>query len=212
VSAAFLDTAREHLGRPGVEVEPRKMWPTGAAALGIPVSGKIAAREAAEPGRALGRLSDLGWGGRLRELLRAPDGEVPDDVFAGVVKVLAGWEWAVRPAGVVAVGSRTRPRLVGSLAQRLARVGRLPHLGELTRVGGGPPRAAADSNSVQRLAAVHDGFDLSAELAAACADLAGPVLLVDDWVATGWTMAVVARQLRGAGAPAVLPLALALEG
>ena len=37
----------------------------------------------------------------------------------------------------------------------------------------------------------------------------GPVLLIDDRVDTGWTMTVAAKLLRDAGAPAVLPLALA---
>jgi ATP-dependent DNA helicase RecQ len=36
------------------------------------------------------------------------------------------------------------------------------------------------------------------------------VLLVDDRVDSGWTMTIVARQLREAGVPAVLPLVLAL--
>jgi ATP-dependent DNA helicase RecQ len=36
------------------------------------------------------------------------------------------------------------------------------------------------------------------------------VLLVDDRIETGWTMTVAARLLREAGAPAVLPLALAV--
>jgi ATP-dependent DNA helicase RecQ len=36
------------------------------------------------------------------------------------------------------------------------------------------------------------------------------VLLVDDLVDSGWTMALAARLARQAGAPAVLPLALAL--
>ena len=76
--------------------------------------------------------------------------------------MLAGWDWARRPVGVVAVGSRTRPQLVGSLARRLAQIGRLDWLGELTRTGGGPPGAAYASNSVQRLAAVHDAFELAA--------------------------------------------------
>jgi ATP-dependent DNA helicase RecQ len=40
----------------------------------------------------------------------------------------------------------------------------------------------------------------------------GPVLLVDDRVATGWTMTEAARVLRERGAGHVLPLALALDG
>lgn len=37
----------------------------------------------------------------------------------------------------------------------------------------------------------------------------GPVLLVDDLSDTGWTMTMAARELRAAGAPEVLPLAIA---
>jgi ATP-dependent DNA helicase RecQ len=47
-------------------------------------------------------------------------------------------------------------------------------------------------------------------LVQAVADLGGPVLLVDDRIETGWTMTVAAKLLREAGAPAVLPLALAV--
>jgi ATP-dependent DNA helicase RecQ len=208
-----LDTARAHLGRPGVEIEPRRLWPTGAATLGVPLSGKIAPGESAEPGRALGRLSDLGWGSRLRDLLRpgSPDLDIPEDVVKAVVQVLAGWEWAQRPVAAVGLGSRTRPRLVGSLARRLAQIGRLDFLGELVRTGGGPPGAGATSNSVQRLSAVHDAFALPPELAEALRRLSGPVLLVDDVLDSGWTMTVAARQLRRAGAPAVLPFVLGLD-
>ena len=36
------------------------------------------------------------------------------------------------------------------------------------------------------------------------------MLVVDDRIDTGWTMTVAARLLREAGAPAVLPLVLAV--
>jgi ATP-dependent DNA helicase RecQ len=213
VPEAALAGAREHLGRPGVPVEPRRLWPTGGTELGVPLSGKITPADAAEPGRTLGRLSDLGWGTRLRELLRpGADPEVPADVFEAVVRVLAAWDWAQRPGAVVWIGSRTRPRLVGSLAARLAQVGRLELLGELHRVGGGPPGQGAASNSVQRLAAVYDAFVADPELSGALSQVSAPVLLVDDVVNSGWTMTVAARQLRRAGAPAILPFALALDG
>jgi ATP-dependent DNA helicase RecQ len=48
------------------------------------------------------------------------------------------------------------------------------------------------------------------ELAYAVSMLDGPVLLVDDLVDSGWTMTLAGRVLRQAGAPAVLPLALAV--
>ncbi|MFD0823634.1 hypothetical protein ACFQ0D_36125, partial [Micromonospora zhanjiangensis] len=49
-------------------------------------------------------------------------------------------------------------------------------------------------------------------VAGALAGLTGPVLLVDDLVDSGWTMTMVDRLLRRAGATGVLPLALAVAG
>src|SRR4051812_23994183 len=51
VSSGAATVARERLLRPGVDVAPRKQWPTGMAAIGVSLSGKIAVGEAAEPGR-----------------------------------------------------------------------------------------------------------------------------------------------------------------
>ena len=205
VSADALAGAQGALGRPGVEVEPRRMWPTGVAAVGVELSGRIPAGLQADSGRALGRLSDVGWGTRLRALLGGPDDPVPDDVFAAVVDVLKGWGWQTRPGGVVALPSRSRPALVGSLAARLAGIGRLPLLGtlELTR---DPPPAAGRSNSAQRLRAVHGAFAVPAGMV-----LDGsPVLLVDDRADSGWTLTEASRVLREAGAGPVLPLVLAV--
>src|SRR5579875_1706505 len=69
VSRAAAGAAGERLLRPGVEITPRRMWPTGMRELGVEVSGKIDPGLSAEPGRAIGRLTDLGWGPRLGALL-----------------------------------------------------------------------------------------------------------------------------------------------
>ncbi|MEO7352320.1 MAG: DEAD/DEAH box helicase, partial [Marmoricola sp.] len=60
VSGVALQEAGERLRRPGVTVAARKMWPSALANLGIDLKGKIT--EGAEPGRAVGRLTDLGHG------------------------------------------------------------------------------------------------------------------------------------------------------
>ncbi|MFF1502239.1 RecQ family ATP-dependent DNA helicase [Streptomyces sp. NPDC058316] len=226
VSAETLTGATKELDRPGVEVEPRRMWPTGMPALGIDLKGRIPAKEQCSTGRALGRLSDIGWGNRLRPLLaeNTPDGPVPDDVLRAAVAVLADWArspggWApdvpdasARPVGVVAVPSLTRPQLVGSLAQGIATTGRLPFLGTLTYTGPSSAHAARRSNSAQRLRALSGSFAVSEELADALASSPGPVLLVDDSTESGWTLAVAARLLRRAGSEQVLPLVLAAAG
>jgi len=130
------------------------------------------------------------------------------------VATLAEWakgddRWTERPAGVVVIGSHSTPQLVASLGDRIAAVGRLPLLGTVT------PSTSADAasrtNSAQRVRALHDAFRVPEELAAALSSAGGPVLLVDDLVDSGWTMAIVARLLRRSGARAILPFALALS-
>ncbi|MBM7091619.1 RecQ family ATP-dependent DNA helicase [Streptomyces sp. NPDC014603] len=223
-STAALEAARTDLGRAGVEVEPRRMWPTGLPAIGMELKGRIPAGELAAQGRALGRLSDIGWGNRLRPMFAsgAPDGPVPDDVAKAVVGVLADWArgpggWAsggadavARPVGVITMASRTRPVLIQSLGSRIAEIGRLPLLGSLEYTGEAFP--ASRSNSAQRLKALDGAVAVPPELAAALAKEEGPVLLVDDYTETGWTLAVAARLLRRAGASGVLPLVLAVQG
>jgi len=211
ISDAARVSARERLHRPGVTIEPRRQWPTGMPTLGVDVRGRIAAEVSAEPGRALGRLTGAGWGGRLRELLgpAAPDAPVPDDVFDAVVRVLAAWDWEQRPAAIVTIASSGRPLLVESLGGRLGQVGRLPLLGRVEDQRPGEPAAPAH-NSAQRVRQLWERFRLEPELLGALPGLRGPVLLVDDRVDSGWTMTIAARLLREAGAPAVLPLALAV--
>ncbi|RKT77034.1 ATP-dependent DNA helicase RecQ [Terracoccus luteus] len=207
---AAVNVARERLDRPGVVLEPRAQWPTGMERLGVPVKGRIGAGVAMGEGRAVARLSDLGWGQRLRELLRGEDAEVPDALLKAVVAVLAGWGWQQRPVAVVAVPSRRRPLLVGSLAEGISRLGRLPLLGTLDLVEGGPV-GDAGGNSAFRLAGVWERLAVGPELAQRLAEVDGPVLLVDDVSDSRWTLTTAAGALRQAGADAVLPFVLALE-
>ena len=225
VSAEGTELARARLLRPGIDISPRRMWPPGMKRLGVDVAGKIPAELSADTGRALGRLTGLGWGPRLRALLEpgadgaAPDGPasddaVPPDLVAALVQVLAAWDWEQRPAGVVTLPSHTRPRLIASLGERIAEIGRLPLLGSLSYAGSGPGVGASGAqqfNSPQRLQAVWRELRLPGPLAAAVASLGGPVLVIDDRIDSGWTMTVAARLLREAGAPRVLPLVLAVK-
>ncbi|MEU6081691.1 RecQ family ATP-dependent DNA helicase [Streptomyces sp. NPDC047108] len=226
VSTATLEAARGELGRPGVEVEPRRMWPTGLAAVGVDLKGRIPAGEQAYPGRALGRLSDIGWGNRLRPMLSAQsgDGPVPPDVAEAIVTVLADWAkgpggWASgapdapsRPVGVVTLASRTRPQLIGSLGEHIATVGRMPLLGSVAYTDETTDTRVPRTNSAQRLRALHGALTVSPDLSGQLAAASGPVLLVDDLADTGWTLAVAARLLVRAGAQGVFPLVLAVQG
>ncbi|GAB2601029.1 RecQ family ATP-dependent DNA helicase [Kocuria himachalensis] len=218
VDESATDTAGAALTRVGVVVEPRAQWPTGMPRLGVEVKGRIPEQERCAEGRALARLTDLGWGNRLREVFRtdeegAPvDGPVDPALGRACVQVLAEWRWADRPAAVVSVPSRSRPRLVRSLAEGMAEVGHLPYLGELD-VPEGFPSGGHGGNSAYRLAALWEKFRVPPELAEGLDRLGGrPVLLVDDLVDSRWTLAVAARALRRAGSGPVLPFVLASQG
>jgi ATP-dependent DNA helicase RecQ len=209
VSGVALQEAGERLRRPGVTIAPRKMWPTALANLGIDLKGKIA--EGAAPGRAVGRLTDLGHGQALRSLFRpdAEDGPVPRALVDAVLEVLRDWhpEWPARPTGVAYVESARRPQLTRDLADGLARYLHLPLVARWAIVDPDVAPGQGAANSAQRVAAVGRRSALAVDQPLD----GGPVLLVDDLVATGWTMTLAARALRGAGAGAVLPLALGTE-
>ena len=210
VTPASEAIARRRLQRPGVTIAPRRTWPSGMKTLGVAVAGRIAAEAVAEPGRSVGRLTDIGWGATLRRTLAGsgPDAPVPDDLFDAVVQVLTGWDWAQRPAAVVTMPSRARPAMIGDLGRRIAATGRLLYLGGLGYAGEGP--SGRQHNSAQRLAALWHTLTVPDTVRAALAAPDGPVLLVDDHIDTGWTMTVAAKLLRECGAPAVLPFALAV--
>jgi len=205
--------AAKSLSRVGVPIEPRSLWPTGAEKLGVPVRGKISPEERVETGRALARLTDLGWGGTLRDLF-APgtaDAAASPALVQACIRVLAEWGWEERPAAVISIPSRRRPLLVDSVARTLSEVGRLPYLGALSLKNGGPS-GEPGGNSAYRLSSVWDRFELDPELVTALAGHRGrPVLLVDDLVDSRWTVTVAGRLLRNSGASAVLPFSLAVQ-
>ncbi|HEX7718033.1 MAG TPA: DEAD/DEAH box helicase [Marmoricola sp.] len=203
VSTAAVATAGDRLARPGVAIAPRKLWPTALANLGLDLSGKITG---ADEGRVVARLTDLGLGQALRDLFRpgAPDQAVPVPLVQGVVATLA--DWSPGADGIVGFESRTRPLLVESLLDGLSRHLRVPVLGRVAIRDDAIPPGHGATNSAQRVAAVSRRMELQAS------GVAGRrVLLVDDLVATGWSLTLAAHWLRADGAEAVLPLALGSE-
>jgi ATP-dependent DNA helicase RecQ len=86
----------------------------------------------------------------------------------------------------------------------------LPYLGTLEFAHGGPT-GTPGGNSAFRLAGLWNRIVVGGELRDRLATFDGPVLLVDDLADSRWTVTVAGRELRRAGASAVLPFVLALS-
>jgi len=190
--------AREHLRDQVVPLPARRQWPAGVPGR----RGRIAAGERALDGRALSTPGDGAWDDAVDALL-AGHGPVGDEVFAGCVRLLATWGWERRPAWVCPVPSRRQPELVGSLAARLGEVGRLPVVAALARAAETPWQETLGNSAAAAGAAV-----TAWRLAPGIEVPRGPVLLVDDVVRSGWTVAVCAALLGGADGGPAYPLAL----
>jgi ATP-dependent DNA helicase RecQ len=112
-------------------------------------------------------------------------------------------DWRPHVDGIVVVESATRPTLTADLAEGLSRFLKKPVVGRWAIAEPQVRPGQGAMNSAQRVAAVTRRYRLDADVPP------GAVLLVDDQVATGWTLTIAARALREAGATEVLPLVLA---
>ncbi|GAB3854919.1 RecQ family ATP-dependent DNA helicase [Nocardioides maradonensis] len=206
VSEAAVSEAADRIARPGVPIEPRKLWPTGLSAIGVPLSGRIA--PPLEEGRAIARLTDLGHGGSLRALFAGDDGPVPDHLARAMVTMLHDWRPQVD--AIVVVESERRPQLVADLASGLSRFLQVPVVGRFAIVDPEVPPEKGATNSAQRVAAVRRRSALRLDQGASVSGRR--VLLVDDRIGTGWTLTIAGAELHQSGADAVLPLVLAVSG
>jgi ATP-dependent DNA helicase RecQ len=180
-----------------VTLAPRRQRPAGAA-VG---SRAIPETQRAEPGRALGEATDAGWGPLLADLL-SRDQPLPHPVIEGLTRLLGRWEWEQPPTWLTFVPSRTRPRLVGDLADHAGRLLGLPVHAVVQRVRPHARPQAELANSFHQYHNAHEAFAVTGTVPD------GPVLLVDDVRGSGWTLTSVAGLLRDAGAGPVHPLTL----
>ena len=203
VDPLLLREAVAFLRRTSLPIEPRKVWPPG----GLPIhklSGKLAASQQAEQGRALCVLGDGGWGQLVRAGKLAE--RFDDELVLACVELLASWAPQPAPSWLTCVPSLRHPTLVPGFAARLAERLGLPFVPALRNTEQRPAQRTL-ANGTQKGRNVDGAFALWEEPVPS-----GAVLLVDDLVDSRWTLTVATWLLRKAGAGAVWPLTLARSG
>ena len=183
-----------------LNIEPRIQIPKGAF-VHYALSGNLPVQLRAEPGRALSRWGDAGWGRLAAEDKHA--GRFRDELVEAVVEmILKRWRPEPPPAWVTCVPSLKHPTLVPDFAERLAGRLRLPFQEVVSKVKDNQPQRL-QNNSWHQCRNLDGAFAIKKEVPGT------PVLLVDDVADSRWTMTVIAALLRQAGSGPVFPVALA---
>ena len=191
---ALVREASLHLRSRPLVLEVKKMAPDPEGAM-----RKIPETVRAEEGRALARLGDGGWDPLVQAGRTA--GRFDDELVAAAAEVVQGLghRAALGRRDPVAAHRRARPRL-------RPRARRAPGHRVRRRCSSASPTARRSARWPTR----------TSRSPTSAARVRGhrrrrrraPGLLVDDIRFSGWTLAMVAGQLRGKGAEAVYPLAL----
>ena len=174
-------------------IEVKKMAPDSEG-----VMRKLPEDVRAEEGRALARLGDGGWHPVVQAGLHG--GHFGDELVEAAADLVRAW--AIPADWVAAVPARRAGDPVSDFARRLATALGKPFEPLLDRAADRPPQREM-ANSAQQVANVRGAFAVTAD------PPPGACLLVDDVRFSGWTLAMVAGQLRRRGAGPVHPLALA---
>ncbi len=203
VDPMLVEKAIAFLGRTNPPIAPRKRWPdSGMPQYGV--NGSIAPHHRAQPGKALCRWGDGGWGDLVKQG-KYLDGHFADDLVATCVDMVHQWNPQPAPMWVTCVPSR-HSDLVKNFARRLATELDLPFHGVLTTIAERPKQKTM-ANSTRQAHNLDGAFEINRQSMPP-----GPVLLIDDMADSGWTLTVSAWLLRKNGSGEVWPLALADTG
>lgn len=195
-SAERLAAARAYMHGVDIEIEPRKMWPSGGKRRGK-ISGL-------SEGRAVAFADDPGWSEELLALQRTGYGSIPPELLAGAVEVLRRWSkvWPQRPVAVFAAPAYSVEMKANiALAQHIAGVGKLPFLDLFSWHGDAVDGRLSSGPVVTHLEGVIR-LDPTTEVPH------GPVLMCATTMRTGWALTVSAALLHDAGCTATMPLVI----
>ncbi|NEX23445.1 RecQ family ATP-dependent DNA helicase [Thiorhodococcus mannitoliphagus] len=183
-----------------VAFKPKKQVASGAfPEYGL--KGNLPVSLQAQEGRILSRWGDAGWGGLVAQ--DKPAGRFRDELIEAAAEMIRErWRPDPPPQWVTSVPSRNHPTLVPDYAHRLARRLNLPFVDAIRKIRDNEPQKM-QQNRFHQCRNLDGVFQLSTGIPS------GAVLLIDDVIDSGWTMAVLAALLRRGGSGPVFPVALA---
>lgn len=153
-----------------------------------------------EPGRALSRWGEAGWGEIAMHGKR--DGHFDVRLVDASVKlILHRWQPEPYPKWVTYVPSKRHPDLVPDFAVKLAKSLGLPCINAVSIINNNYPQKRME-NSDFRCKNLDGVFAIASDLPE------GPLFLIDDAFDSGTTFMVVSALLRRAGSGPVFPFAL----
>jgi ATP-dependent DNA helicase RecQ len=199
ISHANVIAAEQYLKKNAILTEPRKMWPAGI----FPEQKRIIPLEMRnDVGRSLCYYGDAGWGRLVRDG-KYRDGTFNDElIIASFELITQGWKPDPRPEWVTAIPSRRHPHLVPDFAAKLAAKLEIPFYPVLVRTTDAPEQKTMQNGTMQARNVVNT-LAISGEIPST------PVLLVDDILDSGWTLALAGWLLRTNGSGTVYPFTLA---
>ncbi len=186
-------------GNKAIEFSPRKRYP-----MGFPNVKNTVIHEVNQTGLALCGYYDEGWGSLVRKGRK--ENHYDDELVRVSGELIKqNWHsWNSIPTVVTSVPSLRRPKLVPDFAQRLAHEINLPYYALVEHIDQHPPQSEM-YNSFQQATNLIDRFALLHKLSGK------PILLVDDFADSQWTLTLVGRLLMQGGSGAIYPFVLALS-
>jgi len=194
-----IEKARTFLrGGKAIEFEPRKRFPSG-----FPDAKNTVIKNVNQTGIALCNYYDEGWGTLVRNGRR--NNHYEDELVAASADVIKqNWQsWDEIPTVVTSVPSLRRPKLVPDFARRLAQAINLPYFDLIEHVEQHPAQSEMN-NSFQQATNLIDRYTMLHKLSGK------PILLVDDYAGSQWTITMVGRSLMKHGSGAIYPFVIAL--
>jgi ATP-dependent DNA helicase RecQ len=204
-SQGTVQKALEFLHQDYVIIDPRKRWPNGLE-LSVNLQSKptivISKGEVIEQGRALGYLENAGWGSVIRRCIK-DNTTVPEDVINAALYLLTKqWAPSPFPEWITYIQSISRSKVIVDFAKRLGAKLRIPVLDVIAISNTSKTPIYKYENSQQQVENSINNWSVKSSIRQS------PVLLIDDFVNSRWTLTIVGRMLRINGTEKVYPFTL----